>query len=321
MSVNHRGSISAIVLTKNEELNLETCLSSLEGWTANIFVVDSGSTDRTLEICQAFGAKISVHEFETHSRQWQWALTNLPVDTEWIIGLDADQRVTPELRSEISEFLQGPAAAEPSIAGAYVNRRQIFRGKWIRHGGYYPKYLLKIFRAGSAMTDTHDLVDHHFRITGTAVTLRHDIIEDNKNETDISTWIAKHNRYARRQALEEFSRKTRIDESGLSGRAFGSPDERILWLKKIWAHCPLYVRPAIYFVYRYIFRLGFLDGKQGFIFHFLQAFWYRLLIDIHLEELQGAGKGNLSREVLREKSNAEGTYHFPETESIGGAGK
>jgi glycosyltransferase involved in cell wall biosynthesis len=278
--------VSAVILTKNEELNLGCCLSSLQGWAGKVFVVDSGSTDATLEICRTFGAEVFFHEFETHSRQWQWALATLPIDTEWVIGLDADQRVTPELRAEIVEFIHGPAGADPSIHGAYVNRRQIFRGKWIRHGGYYPKHLLKLFRTGTAFSDADDMVDHHFRLNGKTVKLRHDLIEDNENERDISTWIAKHNRYAGLQALEEFKKETGLGHAGSAGRVFGSPDERTLWLKSLWAQCPLYLRPILYFTYRYFFRLGFLDGKRGFIFHFLQAFWYRLLVDIHLDELR-----------------------------------
>jgi glycosyltransferase involved in cell wall biosynthesis len=276
--------VTLIVLTRNEEKNLPACLESVSGWASEIFVVDSGSTDRTLEIAEQSCAEVRTHPFETHSKQWQWALANLPISTEWVLGLDADQRVTAELRSEISEFIHGKPAAD--IGGCFVKRKQIFRGRWIRHGGYYPKYLLKLFRREAVWTDSDDLVDHHFRVRGQVIKLNGDIIEDNRNEADISVWIEKHNRYAALQAREDIIKALNNSESGLRKSFFGSPDERVLWLKSAWNSMPLYLRPVLYFGYRYFFRLGFLDGKQGFIFHFLQAYWYRLLIDIKLDELR-----------------------------------
>ena len=278
--------VSAIILTKNEESNLPACLSSLKGWVGQIFVVDSGSSDGTVGICNDFGATVLTHDFETHSKQWQWALDNLPIQTEWVLGLDADQVVTAQLRDEICGFIQGPDGGDTEIGGAYLNRRQIFRGKWIRHGGYYPKYLLKLFRRGRVWSDPDDMVDHHFRAQGRTVKLSGDLIEDNQNERDISVWIQKHNRYARLQALEEYRKENGLSHTDVAGRLMGAPDERIFWLKGMWARCPLYIRPLFYFTYRYVLRLGFLDGKQGFIFHFLQALWYRLLVDIHLDELR-----------------------------------
>jgi glycosyltransferase involved in cell wall biosynthesis len=275
-------SLTLIVPTFNEQANLPACLESVKGWASEIFVVDSGSKDGTIDIAESYGARVVTHQFETHSRQWKWALENLPVSTDWVLALDADQRVTPELRQEISEVIQ---ADDPAVKGAYVRRRQVFSGKWIRHGGYYPKYLLKLFRNGAARVDETDLVDHHFRVDGRVIKLKHDIIEDNRNERDITVWIDKHNRYAVLQAREELGTRSRSHAETARGRALGSPDERVLWAKRLWSTLPLYLRPLAFFTYRYFFRLGFLDGKQGFIFHFLQAFWYRLLVDIKLDEL------------------------------------
>ncbi|MGH9821896.1 MAG: glycosyltransferase family 2 protein [Blastocatellia bacterium] len=279
-------SLCLVILTMDEERNIAACLESLRGAAIKILVVDSGSTDRTVEIAKAHGAQTVFHKFETHAKQWEWALANLPISAEWVLGLDADQRVTPELLEEISAFINGPAAKDSQIAGAYIKRRQVFRGKSIRHGGYYPKYLLKLFRADSVSVDPTDLVDHHFRVDGLAVKLKHDITEDNQNEADISVWIAKHNKYARLQAREDYTREIGLKTAAAKGRFFGSPDERVLRLKYLWNRLPLFVRPFLYFTYRYFFRLGFLDGKQGFIFHFMQAFWYRLLVDINLDQLR-----------------------------------
>jgi glycosyltransferase involved in cell wall biosynthesis len=276
--------VSFVVLTRDEERNIAACLGSVAGWAAEIFVIDSGSVDDTLRIAENFGARVFSHSFETHAKQWDWALRNLPIKTDWVLALDADQSVTPELRGEITEFISDPKNA--AVDGCYVRRRQVFRGRWIKHGGYYPKYLLKFFRRGAAWSDERDLVDHHFRVEGRVAKLRNDIIEDNQNEASISTWIGKHNRYAVLQAHEEFERRRAAPHVGTKPRLLGTPDERILWLKGAWIRLPLYVRPLIYFLYRYIFRLGVLDGKQGFIFHFLQAYWYRLLVDINLDELR-----------------------------------
>lgn len=280
---------AVIVLCHNEEQNLPHCLSSVAGWANEIFVVDSGSSDRSLDIAREYSAKVMEHPFETHAKQWNWALENVPTKAEWILALDADHRVTPELRAEIAETLPN---APPSVDGYYVVRRQIFRGRWIKHGGYYPKYLLKLFRRGKGWPDEDELADHHFYVAGTTAKLRNDIIEHNRKEDDIGLWSEKHILYASRQAREEYERR-RVSKKGwrVQPALFGTPDQRTIWTKRIWYRMPLYLRPFLYFFYRYFLRLGFLDGKEGFVFHFLQAFWYRMLVDIKLEELEREAAG------------------------------
>jgi glycosyltransferase involved in cell wall biosynthesis len=273
--------VSVVVLTRNEERNLRACLDSVREWVQDVFVVDSGSTDRTVSMAEAAGARVVNHPFETHARQWRWALETLPITTEWVLALDADQRVTPELRAAIVSTLSGPSAT--SVSGYFLNRRQVFRGRWIRHGGYYPKYLLKLFRRGAVSLDDADLVDHHFTVNGSAGRLAGDLIEDNRNEAAIAEWIAKHNRYAVLQARQEvLARRTapRVNVSAI----LGHPDQRTQWLKQQWARLPLFVRPCLYVAYRYVLRGGFLDGREGFVFHVLQGFWYRLLVDINISE-------------------------------------
>lgn len=276
--------ISVIVLTFNEQTNLDDCLRSVAGWAGQLVVVDSGSSDGTLAIARRYGATVLHHPFSSHARQWAWALANAPRTHPWVFGLDADQRITPELRDELARRFARPETLA-GLAGFYIKRRQIFRGRWIRHGGYYPKYLLKLFRLDAVRLDQHDLMDHHFYVEGRSALLKNDLIEDNQKEHDIAFWIAKHNRYAQLHAQEELER--RIGGGGWPLRAalLGSPDQRVIWLKQRWYRLPLYLRPFVYFFYRYLGQLGFLDGKQGFIFHFLQAFWYRLLVDIHLDDL------------------------------------
>ncbi len=282
--------VSVVFLTFNEEANLEACLQAVAGWALEIFIVDSGSTDGTLEIARRYGAKCCFHAFERHTRQWNWALRNLPFSCEWAFCLDADQRLTTELKREVAALFDFAGGGPPDgIDGYYVTRRQIFRGKWIRHGGYYPKRLLKLVRHKSAACDENELLDSRFYVKGRTALLRHDLIEDNRKEYDISFWTEKHVRYAELQAHEELLRGQGTAEWNIRPAFFGSPDQRSLWLRRLWyRYLPLYVRPWLYYFYRYFLRLGFLDGKQGLIFHFLQALWFRLLVDIKIDELRSA---------------------------------
>lgn len=280
--------ITAVIPTYNEERNLEACLQSLCGWVAQVFIVDSGSTDATVAIAERYGASIVRHRFETHARQWAWALENLPCRHDWVLGLDADQRVTPELKKEIVQLFTLDAGRLGSVDGFYVKRRQMFRGRWIRHGGYYPKYLLKLVRRQRVCIDGADLLDHHFYVSGRTAKLRHDVIEENKKEDDIAFWIEKHLRYAELLAREELTREVNGATRPLVPSLLGNPDQRALWLKGVWSTLPRYLRPFLYFVYRYVLRLGFLDGKEGLIFHFLHACWFRLLVDIQVDEARAA---------------------------------
>lgn len=285
--------LAVVILTYNEELNLPACLESLRGLPGELYIVDSGSTDRTVEIAESAGARILVHPFESHARQWRWALDNLPCTPRWVLGLDADQRLSSELRAEIVDLVE--TSADARVDGYYLNRRQVFRRRWIKHGGYYPKYLLKLFRPEAVYVDERDLIDHHFYVRGRVAKLKHDLVEANVKEDEIGFWIEKHNRYAVLHAREELARRLGRQDLPLQPALMGSPDQRTLWLKLRWYGLPLYVRPFMYFVYRYLLRLGFLDGKQGLIFHFLQGFWYRLLVDVNLDDMLERSARHLDR--------------------------
>jgi glycosyltransferase involved in cell wall biosynthesis len=281
----HTLPISAVVLTYNEEDNLGACLASIKGWTAERFVVDSCSTDNTCAIAEKQGATVVQHGFRSHTEQWSWALEHLPLGQPWVLGLDADQHVTPELRDELVSLFEPHSVKLDQIDGIYLNRRTVFRGTWIRHGGFYPKYLLKLFRRDKVVLSSFDLLDHHFYVPGKTLQSRNDIIEENQKERDVLWFIGKHEQYAVRSAREESLRRSNPAAWSVTGNLFGSPDERTVWLKQRWYHLPLYIRPFLLFLYRYVVRRGFLDGKDGFVFHLVQSFWFRTLVDMNLDEM------------------------------------
>ncbi len=280
--------LSVIVVTRNEELNLDRCLASVHGFAGQVFVVDSESTDRSREIARHHGA--AVHELPyDHTRiiPWifQWALDHLPIANDWVLILEADQAVPEALRAEIAALLARPRIAEN---GFYIRRRQIFRGRPIRFGGYGSKRLLKLFRRGSGRLDPVEQ-DTRVYVEGEVGRLRAPLEEWNRREDSIQFYLQKHLRYAEAFANEELLRRTGRAPWKTPPRLLGTPDERVLWLKQRYYRLPLYLRPCLYFAYRYLLLLGVLDGKNGFIFHFLQAFWFRLVVDIRIEELLAAG--------------------------------
>jgi glycosyltransferase involved in cell wall biosynthesis len=274
---------SIIILTYDEEIHLPRLLKSAAGLNAPLFVLDSGSTDNTLQIARQYGATTIQHPFENHPKQWDYALKTFQINTPWVICLDADQTITPELRDLLLSF---DPESYPNIDGIYFNRKNFFKGKWIKHGGYYPFYMLKMFRYGKGYSDLNENMDHRFIVPGkTTIWRQGHLIEENLKENQISFWISKHNRYSDLIAHEEVERVKNLRAQTLQPRFRGSPDERTAWLKNKWWRMPRYVRPMLYFTYRFIFKLGFLDGRTGIIFHFLQAFWFRLIVDIKIEEI------------------------------------
>lgn len=273
--------VSAVVMTRDEELNLEACLWSLAGWVDDLVIVDSFSSDRTMEIAARYTARIFQHEYHGPPQQWAWALAHVGLRHDWLLTMDADFRVTPELRSSIEQAVGrggGPHAF-------MVRRLQVFRGRPLRHGGLYPRREIRLVRHAVCKVNAEDAVDQLFWVPGGIGELRGDLIEENLKEDDISFWIDKHNRFSSLQALQECTRRRDPRPPLYVPRLFGSAAERRLWLKERWYDLPLFFRPVLYFLFRYFVLLGFLDGKQGFIYHLLQGYWYRLVVDIKLEML------------------------------------
>lgn len=279
-----RAPVTVLFTTRNEEVNIERSLASVHGFADQVFVIDSESEDRTVEIARRYADEVLNLPYE-HGRiiPWifQWGLDNLPIRNEWILILEADQALTPELKEEMAALLARPGLRED---GFYIRRRQIFRGHPLRFGGYGSKYLMKLFRRGRGELDPVEQ-DTRVYIQGPVGKLSAPLEEWNRKEDAILFYLQKHLRYADAFAREELERRRRDLPWKLTPRLFGTPDERVLWLKTRYYRMPLFVRPFLYFLYRYFFLLGILDGKNGFVFHFLQAFWFRLIVDVRLEEL------------------------------------
>jgi len=268
--------ISAIIITLNEEKNISDCLKSISPWVDEIFVVDSGSTDLTIEIAGSYTKKISHHPFENFAKQRNWAQDNLPIKNEWVLHLDADERISPELARSVQEIFSKEFDAD----GIMAPRRTIFNGKWIRFGGHYPVYQLRFFKKTKGRSEER-LYDQNYMVSGKVVKAKGDII--NIINPNLAEWKIRHRRWAALEAkeiLENSARKMNIDLTG-------NPIERKNWLRySIYYKAPLFIRPFLYFFYRYILRFGFLDGIQGSVFHFWQGLWYRLLVDKEVNKLR-----------------------------------
>ncbi|HWY85098.1 MAG TPA: glycosyltransferase family 2 protein [Gemmataceae bacterium] len=285
--------VSVVIPTFNEELNLPVCLDSLLGLDAQIVVVDSGSADRTREIAGRFGAEVIQHPFETQARQINWVLDNVPLSAPWIMRLDADERLTPELRDELKSVL--PAASD-KVVGFLVKRRVYFWGRWIRHGGYYPTWLLRIWRAGKGRVE--DVwMDEHVEVTGgESRQLVGDIIDENRK--GLAFWIEKHNGFSDREVKNIVA-----GGAATSARLTGGQAARRRFLKQnLYGRTPRILRAFLYWILRYFILLGFLDGKAGFVFHFMQGLWYRVVVDAKLHELERASMHATAAQIANQES-------------------
>src|SRR5215831_9191051 len=274
--------LSLVILTYNEELNLPACIESIQELPCEIVVVDSGSTDRTVKIAQDMGCQVVYHAFETQAQQLNWALDHLTFKGDWVLRMDADERLTPELAQELVTRLP---TLPPEITGLYIKRRTYFMGRWIRYGGYYPTWILRVWRTGKARCEGQYLNEHMILLEGTAAQLNHDLIDWNLK--GLGFWVEKHNHYATRFARELTALQdgSSAHITSIKATPFGTQEQRKRWLKQqVYARLPLFFRSFVYFVYRYVFLGGFLDGKEGLMFHFLQGFWYHFLVDAKVYE-------------------------------------
>lgn len=276
-------SLTAIILTFNEERHLARCIESLKGVADRIVVADCFSTDGTLGIARAHGAWVIQKAWVNYATQFNWALTQLAPDTEWVLRIDADELLTPELASALRARLP---ALRPEIDGVTFGRRMTFQGRLIRWGGVFPVQVLRVFRHGRGECENR-WMDEHIKVAGPTVAVAGELIDDNLQS--LTWWTNKHNRYASREAVDllnlEYGFMPHDSVAGLQGGQAGFKR----WLKeRVYARLPGGLRALVYFLYRYVLRLGFLDGQAGLAFHFLQGFWYRYLVDAKVAEVKRA---------------------------------
>lgn len=278
--------LTAIILTKNEELNLKKCVESIRPCAKRIIIVDSYSTDTTVELARSLGVEVFEHPFENHAAQFNWALDNVDLDTEWVMKVDADEEFLPELAEEVNEKLD---SLDQSINGVILRRRVYFMGRWLKHGGKYPELLLRIFRVGHGMSEMK-LMDEHLVITdGKAVTFKNDFSDD--NQKSLEWWINKHNWYSNKEVLDQQMRMDRSAEDTTVAETAQSLQAKLKRFIKNHGYysLPKFFRAHLYFFYRYYIRFGFLDGIEGRIYTFLQAYWYRYIVDAKMFECEKKG--------------------------------
>jgi glycosyltransferase involved in cell wall biosynthesis len=272
--------LTAVILTKNESKHIRRAIDSISSIADYVLVVDSGSSDDTVQIAESLGAKVIHNPWLNYATQFNYALNHLPDGTEWVLRLDADEVVSAQLAREITERL---GRLDKGTAGVYISRRMSFLGRPIRWGGVFPIRVLRLFRAGQGRCENR-WMDEHILVTGDTTGFDGEIIDDNRNS--LTWWTEKHNNYATREVVDllnlEYGFMPHETVADLRGRNQAGIKR---WLKEeVYARLPRGFRALIYFLYRYIIRFGFLDGKEGTAFHFLQGFWYRYLVDMKLYE-------------------------------------
>jgi glycosyltransferase involved in cell wall biosynthesis len=261
--MSERAPIAIFIITKDEEKNLPFALASVSDWAREIFVLDSGSTDRTRDVAESFGANFHYRPWEGYVRQKNWGLENLPITAPWVFILDADESITPALRDEIVRIATEDACDEN---GFYVNRYFVFLGRRIRHCGYFPSWNIRFFRRGKALYEMRE-VHEHMIVDGKVGYLRHLMEHDDRR--GLEYYIAKHNHYSTLEARAIFKYMAGSREAA-AGSFFGGPLARRRWIKhKVWPRLP--ARYMFRFIYMYFLRLGFLDGLTGLRFCLFMA--------------------------------------------------
>lgn len=269
-------SLAVVILTYNEALHLRRAIESVSGVAGQVFVIDSGSSDATVTLAKEIGAAVLTNPFVSQAQQFEWALANAPITADWVMRLDADEIIEPDLAAKIASDL---GRLPPEVMGVNLKRKHVFMGRWIRHGGRYPVTLLRIWRRGKARIEQRWMDEHMLLLDGRAVTFEGGFSDVNLN--DLTFFTDKHNKYATREAIEVlnhryglFAKDEDLDAQSASPAASGKR-----WLKeKLYNRLPFWAAPTGYFLYRYIFQLGFLDGREGLVYHGLQGWWYRFLV-------------------------------------------
>lgn len=277
--------LSVIILTYNEEIHIRRCLENVIPIAKEVFVVDCFSTDKTVEIARGYGqVKVIQHQWPgNQAEQFNWALDNLPIQTEWILRLDADEYLLPALIEELQEKL--PYMAD-SVSALSLSRARAFCGKVLHHGIVNNVKIIRIFRKGKARYEKRLMDEHLSILSGDTIEMQNQFVDDNR--MPIGVFINKHNGYASREAALLLDAEFHLTNTSDLPQDYGEEVIKKRAQKARYARMPLFWRAFAYFVYRYIFKLGFLDGKEGFLWDFLQGWWYRTLVDAKVFEVKRA---------------------------------
>ncbi|MUK39998.1 glycosyltransferase [Aliivibrio fischeri] len=263
--------ISFLIITYNESCHISRCIKSISKVSDDIVIVDSFSNDNTELIANKHeNIRFYKNKWSNHSNQINWAIDNINFKNEFIFRIDADEVLTDELVIELKSLFE--KSIDKNINGFYIKRRTYFMGRWIKYGGYYPTVLLRLWRKGFSICEDREMDEHMVLISGSSKVLNNDFIDDNLRS--LSYWTDKHNLYSEKEVLEYYKGKSNKADNERLGFALNARIKKNKYYK-----LPKFIRAFLMFIYRYIIRLGFLDGREGLIFYVLQTFWYRFLID------------------------------------------
>lgn len=277
--------LSVIILTFNEEIHIRRCLDRICPIANHVFVIDSFSTDQTLEIAKQYpNVTILQNKWVNYASQFNWALENAPIRTKWVLRLDADEFLLPELITELERKLP---LLDDEVAGISMKRRVVFLNRWIKRGTY-PVKLLRIFKKGKAICEERFMDEHIQLLDGINVEMENDFVDHNLNS--LSWWSQKHIGYAIREAVDLLDIELNLTGAAATdkGKIINEQAQTKRMKKHNYARQPLFWRSFAYFCYRYFFKLGFLEGKEGFLWNFLQGWWYRTLVDVKIFEIKKA---------------------------------
>lgn len=276
--------IAAIILTKNEEKHIVRCLESIRDVCDDIVVVDCFSDDRTAELAEGLGARVVRHPWKNYATQLNYGIYQCGIIADWIWRIDADEFIEGGLGQAVKDFIQ---TAPEEVNGIYVRKRIDFMGRPLLHGGWYPSYHLKVWRRGHGECENRWMDEHIKLFDGKTVTINEGNQVD-ANLNDLTWWTEKHNGYATREMVDMLLMEYGLDAASqeVTPKFWGTEEQRKRWLKVKYIKAPLFFRPFVNFTIRYLFKGGFLDGREGFIWHFLQGFWYRYLVDAKIYELK-----------------------------------
>ena len=279
--------LTTVILTYNEELHIRRCLENVCPISQRVIVVDSPSTDRTVEICNEFpNVEVVVHKYPgNQAEQFNWALDNIPISTEWILRLDADEYLTPELIAEMESKLD---VLDSDVNGIVLPLGRAFMGRKLKHGIVNGVKMIRLFRNGKARYEQRLMDEHLAILDGRTVTFENKFYDDNR--FSIREFVTKHNNYSSREAFVLLDAEYGLldNDNGNSNAVLAQEVAAKRAQKAKYAKLPLFWRSFAYFLYRYIFKLGFLDGKEGFLWDFFQGWWYRTMVDAKVLECKKA---------------------------------